>query len=988
MNDSQCPDRGQLRAYSADATVGTGQSQIRHHLDNCEDCRAFVHECREFAEQVRHSMRSSSVSGTTNQPDPGDPVAPELMDETTGITDHAGIGESIGPYRLLEVIGEGGMGQVFRAEQREPVKRMVALKLVKAGMDTKQVIARFEAERQALAMMSHPGIAQVLDAGATSSGRPYFVMELVSGQPLNTFCDHHKLSIRQRLELFQKICQAIQHAHQKGIIHRDLKPSNILVTMSDNDPVPKVIDFGLAKATGHSLTDKTMFTQLGQIVGTFQYMSPEQADSNESQIDTRTDIYSLGVILYELLAGSTPLTRESIRDAAVVAILSRIRDEEPTRPSSRIIESTDSLDSISTVRNVEPRKMSGLLRGDLDWIVMKALDKDPNRRYETANGLGLDIGRHLNSEPVTACPPSTAYRLRKFAGKNKGLIASLATVGLVLISASVVSLWQAYRATHAEEAAAQSEQQAVREAEISKAINVFLSEDLLAKASPYEEPDPNISLRTVLERATLGIKDRFWNQPHVESALRLTLGETWEAIGDRDKATEQFRRAYELRLDHLGGDHQETLEAKSMLAMSYLPAGNYDRAESQMQEVYDSTQDLLPANHSFLLRIRSQLARIHAEQVKTDLSAGEFDELLPLIRSEFGELHEETYTIMAELASLASNTRAFDQAVERYLELIEFESKKFGKDHPFTLQSRKDLAHVYDWQNRFADAKELLTSTLAACKKKLPKDHPTTLNTQLELGTTLFNIGEFEESEKHFLECHQGYLRKFGKDDVRTLQAEHMLAWYYQGIKANAKALPWAKSSLEGARKLLGPEHPNTMIAHLNFGILLRDTQRYKEAMPVLKSCLEIERRISPGRRRLAVALSDLALLYQDMGQFDKAEPLHAECLRLRESLMPKDALTFVAMYNLGATRLRLDDLKSAQSLLETAYSGFVDSQLASNQVAYPARCLIRLIRICEALDLPEKQSHYQTLFDKYPEERKTQVEAQYAESTQSSSSE
>ncbi len=371
-------------------------------------------------------------------------------------------GTQIGPYKLLQQIGEGGMGVVYMAEQTEPVKRRVALKIIKPGMDTRQVIARFEAERQALSLMDHPNIAKVLDAGATASGRPYFVMELVKGQPITQYCDEHHLTPRQRLELLLPVCQAIQHAHQKGIIHRDIKPTNILVAEYDQQPVPKVIDFGVAKATSQTLTEKTMFTGYGQIVGTLEYMSPEQAKVNQLDIDTRSDIYSLGVLLYELLTGSTPFDRKRLRSAAFDEMLRIIREEEPPKPSTRLSDSHDSLPSISALRQTEPAKLTKLVRGELDWIVMKALEKDRNRRYETANGFAADVQRHLNDEPVQACPPSALYRFRKFARRNKVAVAvtGLVLFFLVLMGSGIGWTVRDRSAREAEAARMQAERQA------------------------------------------------------------------------------------------------------------------------------------------------------------------------------------------------------------------------------------------------------------------------------------------------------------------------------------------------------------------------------------------------------------------------------------------------------------------------------------------------------------------------------------------------
>jgi WD40 repeat protein/serine/threonine protein kinase len=369
-------------------------------------------------------------------------------------------GTVIGPYKLIEQIGEGGMGSVWMGQQTEPVRRLVAVKLIKAGMDSKQVIARFEAERQALALMDHPNIARVLDAGTTDAGRPFFVMDLVKGVPITRYCDEHRLTPRQRLELFVPVCQAVQHAHQKGVIHRDLKPSNVLVALYDGKPVPKVIDFGIAKAAGQPLTEKTLVTGFGAIVGTPEYMSPEQAEVNQLDIDTRSDVYSLGVLLYELLAGSPPVTRKELEQVGVLEMLRVIREQEPPRPSIRL-STAAGLPTLAANRSTEPRRLAALVKGELDWIVMKALEKDRSRRYETANSFALDVQRYLNDEPVQACPPSAWYRVQKFVRRNKralGMASALLLALVVALASLAVMLRQEIRNKNQLEAALRSEQ--------------------------------------------------------------------------------------------------------------------------------------------------------------------------------------------------------------------------------------------------------------------------------------------------------------------------------------------------------------------------------------------------------------------------------------------------------------------------------------------------------------------------------------------------
>src|ERR1043166_9294934 len=392
-------------------------------------------------------------------------------------------GDRIGHYKLLQQIGEGGCGVVYMAEQEEPVRRRVALKIIKPGMDTRSVIARFEAERQALALMDHPNIARILDGGVTESGRPYFVMDLVQGLPIIQFCDEAKLSTRQRLDLFLQVCSAIQHAHQKEIIHRDIKPSNILVTLHGDKPVPKVIDFGIAKATQQRLTDKTVFTQFQHFIGTPAYMSPEQATLSGLDIDTRSDIYSLGVLLYELLTGVTPLDAETLRQGALDEIRRMIQETDPPKPSTRLQTLGERLTQVASHRHTEPVSLTRLVRGDLDWITMKALEKDRRRRYETVNGLAADVERHLHDEPVVACPPSALYRVQKVARRHRVAFAAAAVVTLSLVSGVVISTWQAVRATRAER-----QQSLLREeAQRAQAIEVGLRKEAVATGAKLLE---------------------------------------------------------------------------------------------------------------------------------------------------------------------------------------------------------------------------------------------------------------------------------------------------------------------------------------------------------------------------------------------------------------------------------------------------------------------------------------------------------------------
>jgi non-specific serine/threonine protein kinase/serine/threonine-protein kinase len=438
----------------------------------------------------------------------------------------------IGPYQLLQPIGSGGMGEVWLAEQTQPVRRRVALKLIKAGMDTGEVVARFQSERQALALMDHPSIAKVFDAGSTPQGRPYFVMEYITGVPITTYCDQHRMILRKRLELFVQVCEGVQHAHHKAIIHRDLKPSNILVSEVDGKPVPRIIDFGIAKAVSPPLTAETVFTQIGAILGTPAYMSPEQAGSSGADVDTRTDVYSLGVVLYELLVGVRPL---DFHELAFDELLRRLREQEAPRPSTKLRTLGNQFSATAQDRGADPTTLARQLRGDLDAITLKTLEKDRSRRYGSPSDLAADIERYLNNEAVLAVPPSAAYRARKFLRRYRGPLAAISVCLVVLMVAAAISIRQSIRAN--------------REAAAAQAVNDFLQNDLLSQASIYTQwgprgkTDPDLKVRTALDRAAVRIAGRFDRQPEVEAAIRDTIGQTYLELGLHLEARKQFERA-------------------------------------------------------------------------------------------------------------------------------------------------------------------------------------------------------------------------------------------------------------------------------------------------------------------------------------------------------------------------------------------------------------------------------------------------------------
>ncbi len=720
-----------------------------------------------------------------------------------------------GRYKLLEQIGEGGMGTVWVAEQTQPVRRKVALKLIKAGMDSKSVLARFEAERQALALMDHPNIAKVLDGGTTESGRPFFVMEYVKGVPFTKYCDDARLSIAERLALFVPVCQAVQHAHQKGIIHRDLKPSNILVCLYDGQPVPKVIDFGLAKAMHQSLTEQTLHTAHGVMVGTPLYMSPEQAEFNNLDVDTRTDIYALGVILYELLTGTTPLENRRFKAAAWQEVLRLIKEEEPTRPSTRL-SGSGSLPSVAAQRRLEPVKLTKLVRGELDWIVMKCLEKDRGRRYETANGLARDLGRYLQDEPVEACPPSTVYRLRKFVRKHRAGLATAAALAALLLLGAAVSTWQAVRARRAEAAArdrlaeteaaraAEAEQRRLAEAAEQKAraaavaeqksketaqaraaetqtVLDFVEKQVFAAAQPQRQGSGlgrEVTLRRAIEAALPFVDKSFRDQPLIEARLRTTLGSSFHSLGENKIAAEQFQTARTIYTKHRGPDHPDTLRSTLHLADSYLRLGGRSAEALKLcEETLPLMKAKLGPDHPDTLWSMNSLAWCYAALGRHADALKLREEVLALQKAKLGPDHPNTLgTMLARPSSYFYIGRRAD-ALKLHEEALALGKAKLGSDHPDTLWSMNDLANSYAALGRHADALKLREETLALQKAKLGPDHIDTLRSMSNLALSYGVLGRHAEALKLREETLVLQKAKLGSYHDLTLSSMNNLAW-------------------------------------------------------------------------------------------------------------------------------------------------------------------------------------------------------------------
>jgi serine/threonine protein kinase/tetratricopeptide (TPR) repeat protein len=623
-------------------------------------------------------------------------------------------GTVIGPYKLMEQIGEGGMGVVYVAEQSHPVRRKVALKIIKPGMDTRQVVARFEAERQALAMMDHPNIAKVHDAGATESGRPYFVMELVRGMPITEYCDRERLSIPERLELFVLVCRAVQHAHQKGIIHRDLKPSNILVTVIDGTAVPKIIDFGVAKATGASLTERTLYTGFHEFVGTPLYMSPEQADLAGMDMDTRSDIYSLGVLLYELLTGTTPFDQDTFRTATFDEMRRIIREEEPLKPSTRLSSLSGMRTTISDNRKADARHLDRTVRGELDWIVMKALEKDRQRRYETANDFASDVMRYLTDQPIEACPPSSWYRFSKYAHRHRAGLTTAAVVGLALVAGTAVSVWQAVRATGAE-------MEARHGAEDTKLVVKSLINDVIGAAAPAEARGQPVRIVELLSSADRTLPDRFRGRPMAEAAFRRALAEAYNDLAHGQEAEQQICRAVELRSRYLGASAPETVEAQAyqIVVLRRLGIEKRDKQEEAIRlglRVAEAQLRLFGPHDLRTLSTQCEVGQAYLQRGDFALAQRILEPTMAAQARVLGEDAPETLVTLHALARARHGLGELEVAETLLRRAVETQQRVLGMQNPVTLSTLKSLGLVLHDQGRNEEAVALLREVIAGTR--------------------------------------------------------------------------------------------------------------------------------------------------------------------------------------------------------------------------------------------------------------------------------
>ncbi len=775
-----------------------------------------------------------------------------------------GPGSQVGRYKLLSILGEGGMGMVYLAEQEGQIKRRIALKVIKPGMDSKRVIARFETERQALALLDHPNIAQVYDAGTTESGRPYFVMEHVKGSPITEYCDRHRLSIEDRLTLFQEVCAGLQHAHQKGIIHRDIKPSNILVSAGGDKAIPKIIDFGVAKAVSQPLTERTLFTEDNQLLGTPEYMSPEQADMANEDIDTRSDIYSLGVLLYVLLAGVMPFDSDTLRTGGIEHIRKIIRETDPKTPSTRLTKLGEEARKVAESRRTDLAALARCLQGELEWIPLKAMRKDRAERYRSASELADDIENYLTGAPLIAGPEGTAYVMKKFVRRNRVLAGGIVSVLLVLVAGIIISTIFAVRA---ERALAEAE----RQAKISQAVSDFLREDLLASVDPIKAKGRELTVRSFLDTASESLEGKFKNEPLVEAPIRDTLGWTYRMLGELEAAEPHLERGLQIRQEQFGEEHPETLESMSRLGWIYCDQGRYEAAERLWEEKLQISRRVLGDEDPITLVSMNDLAIAYKDLGRYHDAEELLLEKVRIVRGVQGE--QQANLAMRNLGQVYERQGRYNKAEEAYLESLKIQRRLYGDENPYTLIFMSFLAGVYRQQGRYGEAHTKYLKTLEIQRRVLGEEHAFTLWTIEGLARLYTDLDKHEEAEQHSRKALEGLQKVLGKEHRDTLRCMNGLAELYIAQRRFDEAEKLLTPALDISARTLGEDHPWTLTSKHNLAVLHKEQGDYDNAEPLSVNTLEGRLfKLGDTHPHTQESIKNLIELYEAMGRQKDAD--------------------------------------------------------------------------------------------------------------------
>jgi tetratricopeptide (TPR) repeat protein len=806
---------------------------------------------------------------------------------------------TIGRYQILRLLGEGGMGMVYEAEQEQP-RRTVALKVIKPGFAGPELLRRFEQESQTLGRLQHPGIAQIYEAGTADSGfgpQPYFAMELIRGESLLQYAEAHQLNTRQRLELMAKVCEAVHHAHERGIIHRDLKPSNILV---DESGQPKVLDFGVARAT-NSDAQVTRQTDMGQLVGTLAYMSPEQLLADPLELDTRSDVYALGVILFELLAGRLPYQVGRQMHEAVQTI----REEDPMPLSS----------------------VSRTYRGDIETIVGKALEKEKARRYASAAGMAADIHRYFREEPIAAMQPSAMYQLQKFARRHKAVMVGVAAVFAVLIAGIVASTWEAKRAR-------QAERVATTEAATTEAVNDFLQKDLLAQASasnqarPDTKPDPDLKVRTALDRAAARIEDKFKGQPLVEASIRQTMGNTYRDLGLYSEAQRQLERVLDLRRRVLGEEQRDTLGTMNDLAGLYTLQGKYEQAEPLFTKVLGVSRRVLGEEHPDTLNTMNDAAELYQYQGKYEQAEPLFAKVLEVRRRALGKEHPDTLDSMNNMAGLYTYQGKYDQAEPLFVNLLDVERRVLGDAHPHTLNTMNNLAELYRSQGKYTQAEPLSAKVLEEERQVLGEEHPETLISMSNLALLYAVQGKYAQAEPLSTKVVDVSRRVLGEEHPDTLTNMNNLAVLYQNQGRYVPAEQLFNKVMEMRRRVLGKEHPDTLLSIANLARLYQLRGKYEQAEPLFARVLEVRRRVLGVEHPYTLnTTNDLAALYVNQGKYAHAEAILRPALKSYQKTTTNTWGRYNCTSLLGASLVGQQKYAEAEPLLLSGYEGMLQRE-------------------------------------------------------------